>query len=81
MKIEDVLGRDQFGFRRGKRTRLAEKISGRPLEVDKKWCAGFIDWQMASDRVNWTKLTQIQKDWYRLVRKRIDLQTVQRSKC
>jgi hypothetical protein len=48
-------------------------ISGRPLEVDEKWCAYFIDWQTASDRVNWTKLTQIQK--------RTDLQTVQRSKC
>ena len=24
MKIEDVLGGDQFGFRRGKRIRLAE---------------------------------------------------------
>jgi hypothetical protein len=24
MKIEDVVGEDQFGFRRGKRTRLSE---------------------------------------------------------
>jgi len=56
-------------------------ISGRPLEVEEKLYASFIYWQTASDRINWTKLMQIQKNWYRLARKRIDLQRVQRSKC
>ena len=60
-KIEDVLGEDQFGFRRGKGTRdaigMLRIISERTLEIDKKLSVCFIDWQKAFDRVNWTKLT------------------------
>jgi hypothetical protein len=65
----------------GKELEWLRIISGRPIAVDEKWCACFIDWQTASGRVNCTKLTKTQKDWYRLARKRIDLQTVERSKC
>ena len=59
-KIEDVLGEDQFGFRRGKGTRdatgMLRIISERTLEVDEELCVCFIDWQKAFDRLNWTKL-------------------------
>jgi hypothetical protein len=62
-KIEDVLGQDQFGFRRGKGTRdaigMLRIISERNLAIDEELCACFIDWQKAFDRVNWTKLMQI----------------------
>ena len=62
-KTEDVLGEDQFGFRRGKGTRYAigmlRLISERILEIDAELCVCFIDWQKAFDRVNWTKLIQI----------------------
>ena len=70
-KIEDVLGEDQFGFRRGKGTRdaigMLRIISERTLEIDEELSVCFIDWQKAFDRVNWTKLMQILKkigiDW------------------
>ena len=55
-KIEDVLGEDQFGFRRGKGTRdaigMLRIISGRTLEIDEELSVCFIDWQKAFDRVN-----------------------------
>ena len=55
-KIENVLGKDQFGFRRGKGTRVAigmlRIISGRNLEIDEELSVCFIDWQKAFDRVN-----------------------------
>jgi hypothetical protein len=42
-------------------------IAERTLEIDEKLCICFIDWQKAFNRVNWTKLMQIQKisgiDW------------------
>jgi hypothetical protein len=70
-KIEDVLGEDQFGFRRGKGTRdeigMLRIISERTLEIDAELCVCFKDWQKAFDQVNWTKLMQILKgtgiDW------------------
>jgi hypothetical protein len=69
-KIEDVLGEDKFGFRRGKGTRDAIgmlRISERTLEIGEELCVCFIDWQEAFDRVNWTELMQILKgtgiDW------------------
>ena len=37
-------------------------ISEHSLDVDEKFCAYFIDWQKAFDRVNWTKLMQILKE-------------------
>jgi hypothetical protein len=64
-KIVDVLGEDQFGFRRGKGTRdvtgMLRIISERTLEVDVEMRGCIIDWQKASDLANWTKLTQILK--------------------
>ena len=71
-KIEDGLGEDQFGFRRGKGTRDAikrlRKVSERTLEIDEELSVCFIDWQKVFDRVNWTKLMQILKeigiDWW-----------------
>jgi hypothetical protein len=71
LKIEDVVGEGQFGFRKGKGTRNAigmlRIISERTLETDElRVC--FIDWQKAFDRVSWTKLMQILKgtgiDWH-----------------
>jgi hypothetical protein len=64
-KIEDVLGEDQFGFRRGKGIRNAigmmRIIAERTLDIDEELCICFIN------RVNWTKLIQILKisviDW------------------
>ena len=62
-KIEDVLGEDQFGFRRGKGARdaigMLRVISERTLEIDEELYVCFIDWQKAFDRVNWTKSMQI----------------------
>jgi len=59
-KIQDVLGEDQFRFRRGKGTRDAFEmlriISERISEIDAELCVCFTDWQKAFDRVNWTKL-------------------------
>jgi hypothetical protein len=56
-KIEDVLGEDHFGFRRGKGTRDATgMISERTLEIDAEVFVCFIDWQKAYDRVKSTKL-------------------------
>jgi len=47
-KIEDVLGEDQFGFRRGKGTRdaigMLRIISERILEIDVELYVCFIDW-------------------------------------
>jgi hypothetical protein len=68
--LEDVLGEDQFGFRRGKGTRDAigmRILAERTLEIDEELCICFIDWQKAFDLVNCTKLMQIIKDkWYPL---------------
>jgi hypothetical protein len=65
-KIEDVLGEDQLGFRRGKGTKIATGmlriISERTLEIDDELCGCFIGWQKAFDRVKWTKLMQILKE-------------------
>jgi hypothetical protein len=65
-KFEDVLGEDQFGFRREKGTRYAigmlRIISEQILEIDEELSVCFIDWQKAFDRVNWTKLMQILKE-------------------
>jgi hypothetical protein len=56
-EIEDILGEDQFGFRRGKGTRDAVGmliiISVQTLEIDEQ-CFCFIDWQKIFDCVNWT---------------------------
>jgi len=69
--IEDVLGEDQFGFRRGKGIRdvigMKRIIAEQTLEIDEELRIYFIDWQKAFDHVNWAKLMQILKrtdiDW------------------
>jgi len=62
-KIEDVLGEDQLGFRRGKGTRdaigMMRIIAEQTLEIDEELCICFIDLQKVFDHVNWTKLMQI----------------------
>ena len=68
-KIEEVLGEDQFGYRRGKGTKdaigMLRIISEITLEID--LCVCFIDWKQVFGRVNWTKVMQILKgtgiDW------------------
>jgi hypothetical protein len=64
-KIEDVLGEDQFGFRRGKGTRdaigMLRIMLEQTLDIDEELCACCLDWQKAFDHVNWTKLMQILK--------------------
>ena len=64
-KIEDVLGEDHFGFRRGKGTTdaigMMRIIAERTLEIDEELCICFTDWQKVFDLVNWTKLMQILK--------------------
>jgi hypothetical protein len=70
-KIEDVLGEDQFGFRRGKGIRdaigMLRIISERILELDEELSVCFIDCHKAFDRINWIKLMKILKktgiDW------------------
>jgi hypothetical protein len=65
-RTEDVLGEDQFGFRRGKGTGAAVGmliiISEVTVEIDEELCVCFIDWKKAFDRVKWTKLMQIVKE-------------------
>jgi hypothetical protein len=85
-KIENVLGEDQFGFRRGKGIRdaigMLRIISERTLEMDEELSVCFINRQKAFDRVNWTKLIQILKetriDWRerRLIRNLYMVQSV-----
>ena len=52
-KIEDVLGEDKFGFRRGKETRdaigMMRIIAEQTLEITEELCICFIDWQKAFD--------------------------------
>ena len=59
-KIEDVLGEDQFGFRRGKGTRdaigMMRIIAEQTLQIEEELYVCLIYWQKAFDRVNWTKL-------------------------
>jgi hypothetical protein len=77
--VEEGLGENQFGFKRGKGTSGAVEmlriISKRAFAIDEVLCDCFIDWQKACVNVKWTKLMQILKstsmDWRdrRLVRK------------
>jgi hypothetical protein len=64
-KIEDILGEDQFGFKRGKGTGNAigmlRIISEATLDIDKDLYLDFMDWQKAFDLANCTKLMQILK--------------------
>jgi hypothetical protein len=55
-KIENALGEDQFGFRRGNGTGdaigMLRIISEGTLDIDKELCACFIDWWKAFNCVN-----------------------------
>jgi Reverse transcriptase (RNA-dependent DNA polymerase). len=66
MKTENVLGEDQFGFRRVQGTRNATGmlriISQEILDLGEELCSCFIEWQKAFDHVNWFKLVQILKE-------------------
>ena len=70
-KIVDVLGEEQFGFRRGKETvdsvGALRMIWDWTLNIDKELFVSFIDWEKVFDHVIWTKLMQILKgtgiDW------------------
>ena len=57
--IEEVLGEDHIGFRRGKGSRgaigMLRIISERTLEINEDLCVCFIEWKQAFDRVNWNK--------------------------
>jgi len=56
--------------------------SERTSDIDSELCAGFIEWQQALNRVNWTKLIQISNEkWYGLARKKIDQQILHGSEC
>ena len=48
-KIEDIIGIDQLGFRRGKGTRMLRIISEETLDMDEELYACFIDWRKAFD--------------------------------
>ena len=63
-KIEDVLGQDQFGFRKGTRDAIGmlRIISELTLVIDEELCACFTDWHKAFNSVNWTKLMQVLKE-------------------
>jgi hypothetical protein len=64
-KMEDVLRKDQFGFRRGRgisdAVGMLGTLSEQTSDIDGELCACFIDWQKGYDRVNWTKLVLILK--------------------
>jgi hypothetical protein len=65
-KIEDVLLRDQFGFRGRNESRDASGmlriISERTLDIEVEMGACFIDRQKAFVRANWISLMQILKE-------------------
>jgi hypothetical protein len=54
-KLEDVLGEDQFGFRRGKGQRCAIAVfrimSDPAMDIPKWMCVCFMDWHETFDRV------------------------------
>jgi hypothetical protein len=58
-KLRTYWGKISLELEEGKELDWLRIISERLLEVDEKWCVCFINWQTASDRVKWTKLTQI----------------------
>ena len=61
--IEDALGEDQFGFRRGRRTRdtiaMLRIIPERSSDMYRELLPSFINSQKISDRVKERKLVQI----------------------
>uniref|UniRef100_A0A8D8UAM4 Craniofacial development protein 2 n=1 Tax=Cacopsylla melanoneura TaxID=428564 RepID=A0A8D8UAM4_9HEMI len=65
-KVEENIGEDQFGFRKGKGTRDAmgcvRMLAERLMDVNRDMYVCFIDWEKAFDRVNWNILMKILKD-------------------
>jgi len=60
------IGKDQFGFRKGKRTRDAittlRVLGERSLQRGKDLCICFVDCEKAFDRVDWRKMMWMLKD-------------------
>jgi hypothetical protein len=57
-ETEDMLAENQFGTGGVKGVRDATgtlRVSEQTLNMGEKLCACFIDWQKASDRLNWLK--------------------------
>jgi hypothetical protein len=77
-KSQDVIGEDQFGFRRGKETEVPSEILERKLRIREEICACFVAWQKVFDLINWSKLKQILN---KTTRMKIDQQTVSGSEC
>ncbi|KAI5717433.1 hypothetical protein M8J77_005795 [Diaphorina citri] len=65
-KIEEHMGDEQFGFRKGRGTRDAmgcmRMLSERLLDVNRNLYVCFIDWEKAFDRVEWNLLMKVLKD-------------------
>ncbi|KAI5728388.1 hypothetical protein M8J77_014772 [Diaphorina citri] len=65
-KIEDNMGDDQFGFRKGRGTRDAiacvRMLSERILDVNRELYVCFVDWEKAFDRVNWNILLRVLRE-------------------
>ena len=70
-KAKHLLGRNQFGFRKGCGTRDAfgvmRTLCERSLEYGNEVFICFVDFEKAFDRVNWVKMFEILKslhiDW------------------
>ena len=65
-KTKDYIGKDQFGFMKGRSTRDAiatlRVITEKLLEHGKDLFVCFVDFEKAFDRVNWIKLMEILKN-------------------
>ena len=65
-KAQQLLGRNQFGFRKGCGTRDAigemRMLCERSLEYRNDVYVCFVDFEKAFDRVNWVKMFEILKD-------------------
>ena len=65
------IGKDQFGFRKGKGTRdaiaMLRVLEERSLQRGKDLCICFVDYEKAFDRVDWRKMMWMLKyigvDW------------------
>jgi len=60
------IGKDQFGFRKGKGTRdtiaTLRVLEERSLQRGKDLCICFVDYEKALDRVDWRKMMWLLKD-------------------
>ena len=64
-KAKHILGRNQFGFRKGCGTRdtvgIMRTLRERSLECGNEVFICFVDFEKAFDRVNWVKMFEILK--------------------